>query len=355
MKSPAPSSPPARPTHAAPRPTYRALYVALAALPFVLLLAFVCGVEDVPLGDSLRVLLASIGIGDDSDIAQSHRVILTVLRMPRVAVLALAGAALAVAGAALQATFQNPMAEPGILGISSGGTLGAVLAFYLGWGDAQFLSVPACAFAGAIIASVLVYFLAHAGGRPSTTSLLLTGIAVGALMGAGTVLVQTWIEDYRLKELLFWMVGGAQDCTWSHAAAATPPIALGVFGFAALHRPMDALALGEEHALSVGVSVHRTRMMLLALSALVAGAAVSVCGPIGFVGLIVPHMARLVVGPRAKILLPMSVVLGAEFLVLCDLVARLFSGSRVVHLGVITAFLGVPFFLWLLARAKRLP
>ncbi|MEW6072862.1 MAG: iron ABC transporter permease [Planctomycetota bacterium] len=337
-----------------PRRGTRPLAVALAALPLILALAVLLGVQPVPLGDSLRVALAALGLGDDAGVPDENRLILTLLRPPRVAVLALAGAALAGAGAALQATFQNPMADPGILGISSGGTLGAVLAYFLGWGEAQFLAVPASAFAGAVIASLLVYFLAHAGGRPTTTSLLLTGIAVGALLGAGSVLVQTWVPNYRLQEILFWMVGGARDRTWVHSLAAGPPIAVGLLGLLALHRPMDALALGEEHALSVGVAVHRTRMLLLALSALVAGAAVSVCGPIGFVGLIVPHVARLVVGPRSRVLVPMSVIVGAEFLVLCDLVARMLSGERVVHLGVLTAFLGVPFFLALLARAKRL-
>jgi iron complex transport system permease protein len=338
-----------------PRTSLLPFLVAAAALPLVLALAVILGVESVPLEDTIRVALASIGIGDDGEVSSANRVILTLIRPPRVAVLALAGAALAVAGVTLQATFQNPMAEPGILGISSGGTLGAVLAFYFGWAESTFFALPLFAFTGAIFASLLVYFLAHAGGRPSTTSLLLTGIAVGALMSAGTVLVQTWIENYRLQEILFWMVGGARDRTWTHAAAAAPPIVIGSIGLLARHRQLDALGLGEEHALSVGVPVHRTRIFLLAFAALIAGAAVSVCGPIGFVGLIVPHIVRFVVGPRAKILLPTSLIVGAEFLVLCDLAGRLLSGERyVVHLGVITAFLGVPFFLWLLIRTKRL-
>ena len=339
----------------APRPSRGPLLVALVALPVVLALAICLGVQSVPFGDSVRVFLGWLGLGDDSEVSDINYRILTVIRSPRVIVLALAGAALAASGATLQATFQNPMAEPGILGISSGATLGAVLAFYYGWAETQFFSVPACAFAGAILASLLVYFLAHAGGRPSTTSLILTGIAVAALMGAGTVLVQTWIGEPRLKEFLFWMVGGARDRTWTHSAASAPLIAIGTVVLLFQHRRMDALALGEEHALSVGVSVHRTRLLLLFLSALIAGAAVSVCGPIGFVGLIVPHMVRLVVGSRAKLLLPTSFLAGAEFLVLCDLIARLLTGQRVIHLGVITAFLGVPFFLWLLVRTKRVP
>lgn len=339
----------------APRGKLLPLVVALAALPVILALAVVLGVESVPLDDTIRVGLASIGLGDDADVSNANRVIITLIRSPRVVVLALAGAALAAAGVTLQSTFQNPMAEPGLLGVSSGGTLGAVLAFYLGWAGSASLTLPLFAFAGAILASLLVYFLAHAGGRPSTTSLLLTGIAVGALMSAGTVLIQTWIENYRLQEILFWMVGGARDRNWTQVVAAAPPIAVGTAGLLMLHRHLDALAFGEEHALSVGVPVHRSRLLLLACAALIAGAAVSVCGPIGFVGLIVPHMVRFVVGPRAKILLPMSLVGGAEFLVLCDLAGRLLSGERVVHLGVITAFLGVPFFLFLLVRAKRLP
>jgi iron complex transport system permease protein len=167
-------------------------------------------------------------------------------------------------------------------------------------------------------------------------------------------LVMLWTDEYRLKQVLVWTVGSAEGRTWSDIGLALPPIALGTALLAMRHRHLDALSLGDEHALSVGVPVGRERMLLLLLCALVSGAAVSVAGTIGFVGLIVPHIVRLVVGPRARVLLLASFLVGGGFLVVCDLIARLVSGAqREYPVGIVTSLFGVPFFLWLLQRSKR--
>ena len=326
----------------------------LLALPVVILLAASLGSVDIPPGRVVRTALSGLGLADGSSVPETERLILLKVRFPRVLLLALVGGGLAVCGATLQATFQNGLADPGILGVSGGGALGAVAAIHLGLAERAFLSLPACAFAGAMAASLLVYVIAHAGGRPSTASLLLTGVAVGTLTGAGVSLVLIRADEYRLRELLFWLVGGAEGRSWEHVALAAPPILLGTLALCARHRHLDALALGEEHALSVGLPVIRARMILLALCALVSGAAVSVSGSVAFVGLIVPHAVRFLAGPRAKALLPACFLGGAAFLTLCDLVARLLSRREEIHLGILTAFLGAPYFLYLLYRTKRM-
>ncbi len=317
-------------------------------------LAVGLGTVDIDPARVLRILLAQVGLADASDVSETDRTILLFVRFPRVVLVALVGGALALAGATLQAIFQNPMADPGILGVTGGGAFGAVLAIYLGVADRVPFSLPAFAFAGACTASLLVYVLAYLGGRPSTTTLLLTGIAIGSLAAAGMSVLLVGTQDYRVKQVIFWLVGGAEGRTWSHVQLAGAFILPGAAILLASHRPIDVLALGEDHALSVGLSVGRVRLLLLLACALVAGAAVSVAGSIAFVGLIVPHAIRFLVGSRSGALLPACFLGGAAFLVLCDLAARVLSREQELHLGILTAFLGVPFLLSLLIRSKRL-
>lgn len=332
----------------------RSFAVAAALLlPPLLLLGVALGSAHVPLSDCVGIILHALGLAERSDFPQNHELILLYVRLPRVLLFALVGGALAITGAALQSTFQNPMADSSLLGINGGAALAAVLAVRTGIAESVPLMLPLSAFLGALGAALIVFLLAHAGGRPSTSSLLLTGVAVGSVALAGVTLVMLWTEEYRLKQVLFWTVGGGEGFTWDRLGLAVLPVALGALVLMLRHRALDALSLGDEHALSVGVSVLRERVLLLAASALVAGAAVSVAGTIVFVGLIVPHIVRLLVGPRAKALLPGSFLVGAGFLVACDLVARTVSRQREYPVGILTAVLGVPFLLWLLQRSKR--
>jgi iron complex transport system permease protein len=323
----------------------------VAVLVGLLVLALWLGSSGIHPQTTGRILLSALGLGDVSDIPRSEQQIILLLRMPRAVLLMLVGGALAISGAALQATFQNPLADPAILGVSGGGALGAVLAIYSGVGEV-FLVLPLCAFAGAFGSSVLVFLLSHLGARPSTTSLLLTGVALGSLTGAGVSLVMLWTEEYRIRTVLFWLVGTAQDRSWSHVQACVLPILIGTMLLWLRHRWIDALSLGEEHALSVGLPVVAARLWLLVLCALVAGAAVSVSGTIAFVGLMVPHILRLCIGSQARWLLPASFLGGAVFLLACDLVSSQISDTKQVPLGIVTSVLGVPYFLWLLRRGR---
>lgn len=335
----------------------RPLVTGIAAVS-ILLAACLAGMSlgsvSIPIGSTITVLMEALGLGAGAEVPLVDRSILESIRMPRVALLVIVGAALAACGAVLQSAFQNPMADPGILGISGGGALGAVLATHLGWTDWSIMALPACAFAGAMCSTMLVFFLAHLGGRPSTTSLLLTGVALSALTGAGVSLVLVVSEEYQLREILLWLVGSAHARSWAHVTAAAPLVVIGIILLCARHREIDALALGDEQAASIGVSVVRARFCLLALTALIGGTAVSVAGPIGFVGLMVPNGVRLAFGARAGQTVWLSAVVGGAFLVLCDLLARTAGASFELPVGIVTAFLGVPYFLWLLTRARRL-
>jgi iron complex transport system permease protein len=333
----------------------RVLRFGFVILAVAILLASVLGTVDLSPARILRVTLSGLGLADASDIPETDRNILLAVRYPRVCLLALVGGALGIVGATLQATFQNPMADPGILGVTGGGAFGAMISIYLGWADQLFLALPACAFAGALAGSILVFGLAHIGGRPSNATFLLIGIAVGTLAAAGMSLVLAATQEYQVKQILFWLVGGAEGRTWRHVELAAPPILFASAGLMVCHRFVDTLTLGEEHALSVGVPVSRARLALIVLCALAAGAAVSVAGSIAFVGLIIPHAVRRLVGSRARTLLPACFLGGAAFLVLCDLGARLLSRAFVfeLNLGILTAFLGVPFLLGLIFRGQR--
>lgn len=324
----------------------------LAAL--VLLMPVACGLGTVtiPYPDVTRTLWREIrGLGHLSD--PVYRTILMDVRLPRVLLVALVGGALALCGAVMQATFKNPLADPGLLGVSAGGALGAVLAIYTGLSAQAVWALPLLAFVGAMLATFTVLGVANLGGQATTTSLLLTGVAIGSFCVALMSLVLLKAEEAQVRQILFWLAGGAEARTWEHLYTGMAPMVVGGGLLLSLHRPLDVLLLGDEHALSVGVAVRRLRFWLLVLTSLTAGAAVSVCGAVGFVGLVTPHILRLVTGPSARRLLPCCVVGGAVFLVAADLASRLLSRQTEIPVGILTSLVGVPFFLWLLVRSRQ--
>ena len=272
--------------------------------------------------------------------------ILWQIRLPRLGVAMLVGAALAASGLVMQAYFRNSLASPGLLGVSSGGAAGAVIAIGAGWAGASFLFVPLAAIAGSLVATGAVVVLARQGA--GTERLLLAGIALNALLGAVTsyVLSQATLTYERNAKILFWLLGGLEDRTWEHVWMAAP-ILLGALLLWPLGRPMDLLSLGWSEAQSLGVDVTRLRRRLLGLSTLLTALATAVAGTVGFVGLVVPHILRLLVGPEHRRLVPLALVGGADFVIACDLAARAAGGLR---LGIVTALIGGPFFLWLLRR-----
>jgi len=282
------------------------------------------------------------GASDDSS-----RIILFDIRLPRTIIGTFVGAGLGASGVVMQAYFRNPLAAPGLLGVSSGGALGAVLALTLGAGLGVF-SVPLASVSGAFLATGAVMLFARRGVSPE--HLLLAGVALNALFGAATsfILSTSAAQTHLGAQILFWLMGGIENRTWEHVWMATPGILLASVLLLPLGRPMNLLALGDSGAQSLGVNVRRLRWQLIALSTVLTALATAVGGVIGFVGLVVPHIVRLMTGPDHRRLLPLSMLGGASLVLLCDLPTR-FLGSG-MRLGVITSLVGGPFLLWLLRK-----
>jgi iron complex transport system permease protein len=317
------------------------------ALVAALLLATALGSVPLPLGAVLRALAAKVGLGGGelSALGPSGEAILFSVRLPRVLLAALVGGGLAVVGATLQAVFRNPMADAGLLGVGSGAALGAVLAVHLGLSTSVFFALPLYAFAGALSAVLAVYVIAGGAGRASLQGLLLTGLAVSALLNAGTSMLLVATEEFRVKTVLFWLAGGLEGRGFTHVQAAAAFVLGGVALLVALGRPLDVLSLGEDEAASLGLPVRATRLALLGLAALVAGACTAAAGSVPFVGLMAPHALRPLVGSLGRRLLPASFLGGAILVVLADLGARTLSGRYELPLGSVTAFVGAPYFL----------
>lgn len=288
-------------------------------------------------------------------IPEADQVIIWLIRMPRVVVAGLAGAALAVAGAQLQGVFRNPLAEPSVIGVSQGAALGAVIAFITGLTARSALWLPLAAFAGAFVALFAVYLIATRAGRTPIATLLLAGVALGAMISACSALLisLSFVNWEVAAEIVFWMMGGLDSRTWTHVWISLPLVALGVLISLWYSRDLDLLLLGEETSKSLGVEAESVRRTILATGALLAGAAVAVSGVVGFVGLIVPHAIRLFLGPSHRKLLPACVLTGAFFLIACDLLARTINPPSEVRLGIVTAAFGAPFFLYLLRNRRK--
>ncbi|HEX2080010.1 MAG TPA: iron ABC transporter permease [Longimicrobium sp.] len=277
--------------------------------------------------------------------------ILRRLRLPRVVLAALAGGGLAASGAVFQALLRNPLAEPYVLGVSGGAAVAAVAAIVLAGAHVSGAGVAGAAFAGAVLAVVIVLRLAASAGRAlDTRVLLLSGVVTGAFFNACILLVLTFADMESFRSALFWMMGSFSGATWREigvlAGATLPALAL----LMALARPLNLLATGEETAAYLGVRTERVKLAAYGTASLLTAASVAVSGVIGFVGLVVPHVARMLWGADHRFLLPASVLLGATFLVLADALARTVAAPAELPIGVVTAFVGVPFFLWLLRR-----
>jgi iron complex transport system permease protein len=333
-----------------------------AIVTALLFVAFIAGIaigsSPVPAAIVARVLaFHSLPHGwiDVSDIAEPQQIIVWLIRTPRVIVAALVGGGLAVAGAQMQGLFRNPLASPDVIGASFGGVLGAVLAIATGLAMRSIFYLPLMSFAGALIALFLVYAIATRHGRTPFSTLLLTGVAFNALIGAITsfVISLQWVRWEVAQEILFWVMGGLDSRTWKHVWLSLPCILVGLIVAFVYSRDLDVLLLGEEMALAVGTEVEKLKRIILTSSALLTGAAVAVSGMIGFVGLIIPHMVRLIIGPRHRYLLPASALTGAAFLIFMDILARTVSRPEEIRLGIVTAILGAPFFLYLLLRRHR--
>ncbi|WP_443059054.1 FecCD family ABC transporter permease [Streptomyces sp. NBC_00388] len=276
------------------------------------------------------------------------------VRAPRVVLGAVVGAGLAVTGTVLQALVRNPLADPFLLGASSGASAGAVTVIVLGAGAATTVALPAAAFAGSMGALVAVYVMARRGGTVTTGRLILAGVAIQYILSAFTSLVLVLsAEAEHARSILFWTLGGLGAARWDQLALPTAVLVLGIGLLAALARPLDLLLTGEEAAHTLGLDTGRFRGGVFVLVSLVIGVLVACSGAIGFVGLMVPHAARLTVGAGHRRLLPVAALGGAVFLLLADLLARTAAAPQEIPAGVVTALAGGPFFLWLLRRSAR--
>jgi iron complex transport system permease protein len=335
------------------------VFVSLAAL---LVLAVVAGVS---LGSAnvepmvvARVLLSKVlpsGWIDTSNISEGEMVVVWLIRAPRVLVAAFVGAGLAITGTEMQGLFKNPLASPDIVGTSAGASFGAVLSIALGLSTRSLFYLPLFAFIGALVALFVVYSIATMRGRTPVATLLLSGVALNALIGAATsFVISLQLVSYQAaQEILFWLMGGLDSRTWQHFWLIAPCVVVGVLISLAFMRELDLMLMGEEAASSLGVEVEHTKRIVLTSAALMTGAAVAVSGIVGFVGLVVPHIVRLLIGPSHKRLLPASALAGASFLIFADLLARTLIRPEEIRLGIITAAFGAPFFLYLLLRHKR--
>ena len=306
----------------------------------------------------VRVLVFRIvpqGWIDLGGVSDAEQAIVWMIRTPRVLVAGLAGCGLAIAGAQMQGLFRNPLAEPSVIGSSQGAAFGAVVAFVTGLASQSALWLPLFAFAGSLAALFSVYTLATWAGRTPAATLLLAGIALGSLMAAATSLLISWnfVNWQVAAEIVFWMMGGLDGRSWTHVWICAPFIVAGVSVALWYARDLDLMLLGEETSASLGVEVESVKRVVLCTAALLTGAAVAVSGVIGFVGLVVPHIIRLVLGPSHRTLLPASLLGGAVFLILCDILARTIHPATELRLGVVTAMFGAPLFIYLLRR-KRL-
>lgn len=322
----------------------KALFAVLSALVAALFLAsLLTGPADLPMLDSLRGLI----LGGDGPLP----IVMREIRLPR-AILGLAvGAGLGLTGAALQGYLRNPLAEPGLIGISGMAALGAVLSIQTGLSLVAVLALPVAALAGAAVGVGLL--VALAGPRGGSVTLILAGVAISALAGAGTALVLNLSPNpYAASEIVFWLMGSLADRSMLHVWLALPPMALGVLLILSTRRALDALTLGEAAAQALGMAGAPLRWRLVAGTALIVGPATAVAGAIGFVGLVVPHILRPFVGARPSALLPASALGGAALLLASDIAVRLIVPDRDLKLGVLTAIVGAPLFLHLIWKTR---
>lgn len=318
------------------------------------------GAMQIPIREVLVILGKKIGLFADIGVDPVNQGVMYMIRMPRVLMGILVGAALGISGAAIQGVFRNPLAEPGLIGISAGASLMAVtiisLETVLFAGLSQVLGyyfLAFGAFAGAGIAAMLVYSLSKTDGQPHIATMLLAGIAINALAGALTGMVTYLSTEQQLRTITFWMLGSLGGATWANISCLLPFVAVPVFCLPLLGKGLNAFSIGESQAELIGLNPNRIKLYVVLLSTMAVGAAVAVSGIIGFVGILVPHTIRLMGGVDHKFVLPASALLGALVLTLADMVSRILAQPVELPIGVITALLGTPLFLYILIRDKK--
>ncbi|MEN6480631.1 MAG: iron ABC transporter permease [Anaerolineaceae bacterium] len=331
--------------------TARPYLVACMVLIVAILLSIAVGSVSIPFRDLLQILL-----GKAQQVAETEtfKTILYDLRLPRTALLALVGAALAGSGSAYQGIFRNPLADPYLIGVASGAGLGAVLAMSVQWPytTTGLMAVPVAAFLGAMLTVLVVYELARVGKTLPTTNLILAGVAISSFANALTSFLMLRSTG-ELRRALVWLMGGAVQTGWESVLAILPYVVIGLGILLINSHALNVMQFGDEQAQQLGIPVQRVRRTVLVAASLTTAAAVSYAGVIGFVGLIVPHMVRLVWGGDYRRVMPLSILGGASFLLIADVMARVVMAPQEIPVGIITALVGAPFFLWILRRARQ--
>ncbi|MCX4663476.1 FecCD family ABC transporter permease [Streptomyces uncialis] len=353
--SPAPDPVRGAPAQAAPRRRGTTSLLTTGLIAALLVMALVSagtGAYDIPIGDVLSSVRHRIGLGGQA-LDRVGESVLWNVRLPRVVLALLVGASLGCAGALMQGVFGNPLAEPGVIGISAGAAVGAVVAIAFGLTFLGNWTVTAAAFIAGLVTVSLVYALSRSGGRTEVVTLILTGIAVNAFAGALIGLSVFFADNSAITQITFWQLGSLSQATWPKVLAVLPCALLGLLVAPLSARKLDLLALGERPARHLGVDVERLRITMILVVALLTAAAVAVAGVITFVGLLVPHLLRMAAGPGHRFLVPGSALGGGLVLVSADLAARTVAAPAELPLGVLTALFGSPFFFWLLRRTRR--
>jgi iron complex transport system permease protein len=320
-----------------------------------LILSVAIGAVFIPPATIMRIIIETTTFQFDPQIvSETMTTILLQLRLPHTILIAMAGAALAASGAGYQGLFQNPLADPYLIGVASGAGLGAVLAMSLNWPSNMlgFFAIPIAAFVGASLTVILVYRLARFGDAVSITNLILAGVAVGSFASALTSLIMLR-SDGEVRRAIAWLLGGSTLSGWSPVIASLPFIVISLSILIAAGYTLNVLQFGDEQAQQLGLPVERIKILVILTASLATATAVSFTGVIGFIGLIVPHLVRILWGPDYRRLIPISILAGATTLLIADLLARTLLAPQEIPIGIITALAGAPFFLWILWRSQR--
>jgi iron complex transport system permease protein len=327
----------------------------LVILIFAFVFSVALGAVFIPPGTILNILVDSLpGISLMQEWPNSFVAIINAVRLPHAVLVALTGAALASSGAAYQGLFRNPLADPYLIGVASGAGLGAVFAMSLKWPTelVGFYLIPVGGFLGAILTVYLVYNLARVNGMIPLTTLILAGVAVGAFASAVTSFLMLR-SDAQIYQAISFLLGGAPMAGWNPVLAALPYMAIGMGTLIFFGHPLNVLQFGEEEAKQMGLDVGRAKTLIIITASLTTAVAVAFSGIIGFIGLIVPHIVRIIWGPDYRRLIPLSILLGGTALLLADMLAIILMAPSTLPVGIVTAMAGAPFFLWILRRAKR--
>ncbi len=329
----------------------------LVLLVLIIIVSVSIGSVEIPLGTVYKVLVSKLPFITvlNPDWSASVETIVIAIRLPRVLLAGLVGAALALAGATYQGLFRNPLADPYLIGVAQGASLGAVIGFLFTSGGYVLGAgaIPLLAFSGAVVSTAIVYSLARVGKKLPSTTLILAGVALGTLLQSIVSYLIISSGD-RVHGILFWLMGSFSMSQWFDVWIVAPYILAGTIVILVCARPLNIMQLDEEQAQQLGINVDRIKLVLLAAATLITAAAVSFVGIIGFVGIIVPHAVRLIWGADHRFLLPLSILTGAVFLILADILARTVLAPTEIPIGVITALCGAPFFLYLLRYKRRM-